>query len=161
MRISRKLGFLFAAALLFSGATIWAQSFKVLVLDALNGKPDAGMYVTFMCEDGHGWSPADEVATDASGVAEVPFRCDEGTKIDVDTYVHVLPADNSKYGKSGCGGGVQASLEDILSVGFISDPSSAGGLWCSKKISKMLKPVPGQVILFVKKPTWYQVYIAP
>jgi hypothetical protein len=51
-------------------------------------------------------------------------------------------------------------LNDVVSAGFLSKPDAAGGIWCPTKISRTLKPVPGQVIMFVKKPTWWQSHVA-
>jgi hypothetical protein len=41
------------------------------------------------------------------------------------------------------------AFNDVVSVGFVSKPDSAGGIWCPTKVSRTLKPVPGQVIMFV------------
>jgi len=48
-----------------------------------------------------------------------------------------------------------------MQVGVISKPTADGGIWCPAKVSKKLKPIPGQVIIFVKKPTWWQKHVAP
>ena len=32
----------------------------------------------------------------------------------------------------------------------------SGGIWCPARVSKTLKSVPGQITVFVKKPTWWQ-----
>jgi len=124
---------------------------RVLVLDALDGKPQAGVHVWYLCNEiPHGTNTY--VVTDKAGTADVPFYCSPGNKIELDA----VP----KIGKEGCGGGVAATLQEIESHGVISAPDSAGGIWCPTKISRKLTPVPGQVTLFVKKPTWWQAHVA-
>jgi hypothetical protein len=49
----------------------------------------------------------------------------------------------------------------ILNVGVISKPTAADRIWYPAKFSKKLKPISGQVIIFAKKPTWCQKYVAP
>ena len=82
----------------------------------------------------------------------VPYTCRPGNRIELDAVPHTE--------KEGCGSGVDATLEEIQSTGIVAHPDSAGGIWCPTKISRKLTPVPGQVILFVKKPTWYQRHFA-
>jgi hypothetical protein len=128
-----------------------SPTFRVLVLDALDGKPQAGVHVWYLCNEiPHGTN--DYVVTDKTGVADLPFSCSTDNKIELDA----VP----KIGKEGCGGGVAATLEEIKSIGVISDPTSAGDIWCPNKISRKLTAVPGQVTLFVKKPTWWQSHVA-
>lgn len=69
--------------------------FRVLVLDALDGRPQAAMYVSFLCDE----IPHQtlEVTTDKNGVAEVPYSCKSGSKIEV------VAIGNTH--KEGCGGG--------------------------------------------------------
>lgn len=125
--------------------------FKVLVLDALDGRPQAAMNISFLC----GEIPHEtnlRVTTDENGVAEVPYSCKSGSKIEVVAVGNIR--------KEGCGGGIMATIEDITSTGVVSKPDSAGSIWCPTKVSARLKPVPGQVTLFVKKPTWWQSHIA-
>ena len=124
---------------------------RVLVLDALDGKPQAGVHIDYLCDEIPHSTSTYEI-TDNTGVAFVPFSCHAGNKIELDA----VP----KIGKEGCGGGVAATLQEIESVGVISAPDSAGGIWCPTKISGKLTPVPGQVTLFVKKPTWWQSHVA-
>lgn len=124
---------------------------RVLVLDALDGKPQVGVHVWYLCNEiPHGTNTY--AVTDQTGTADVPFSCSPGNKIELDA----VP----KIGKEGCGGGVAATLQEIKSIGVISDPTSAGGIWCPTKVSRKLTPVPGQVTLFVKKPTWWQSHVA-
>jgi len=35
-----------------------------------------------------------------------------------------------------------------------------GNIWCPRQISRKLKPVPGHVTTFLKKPTWWQSHVA-
>ena len=128
-----------------------SPSFQVLVLDALNGKPQANVTIPYLCDEiPH--SLTTQATTDAKGVAVIPYTCKSGNKIELDAVPGI--------GKEGCGGGVDATLEEIMSNGIVSHPDSAGGIWCPTKISRKLTSVPGQVILFVKKPTWWQSHIA-
>jgi hypothetical protein len=128
-----------------------SASFEVLVLDALNGKPQANVTIPYLCDEiPHSLTTG--ATTDAKGVAVVPYTCKPGNKIEVDA----VP----KIGKEGCGGGVEATLEEIVSTGIVAHPDSDGGIWCPTKISRKLTPVPGQVILCVKKPTWWQSHVA-
>ena len=128
-----------------------SASFRVLVLDALSGKPQANVTIPYLCDEiPH--SITTKATTDADGVAVVPYTCKPGNKIEVDA----VP----KIGKEGCGSGAEATLEEIMSNGVVARPDAAGGIWCPTKISRKLTPVPGQVILFVKKPTWWQSHIA-
>jgi hypothetical protein len=123
---------------------------RVLVLDALDGKPQAEVRVTYLCDEiPHSYTYQ---VTDMTGLALVPFTCSAGKSIELDT----VPQNR----KEGCGGGVVATLEEIQSTGIIGKPDSAGGIWCPTKISRKLTAVPGQVTLFVKKPTWWQSHIA-
>jgi len=62
--------------------------------------------------------------------------------------------------KEQCGSDARTTLNEVRAVGFLSDPSSDDGIWCPAKVRKTLKPVPGQVTIFVKKPTWWQSHVA-
>jgi hypothetical protein len=128
-----------------------AQKVRVLVLDAISGKPETDVDVDYVCDEIPHSLPK-PVTTDATGFAEVPFSCSPGKKIELD----VIPRGK----KEGCGSGVDETLETIQSVGVVSKPDSDGGIWCPTKISSKLRPVPGQVTLFVKKPTWWQSHVA-
>jgi hypothetical protein len=135
------------------------QSFKVLVLDALNGKPQTNVRVDYFCEGQVGRSlnsPMQSILTGSDGVAQVPFGCRNGARIELS----VLPPGNDEYSKEECGGLEPEPFDKIMANGFISDPSGAGNIWCPRKVSRKLKPVPGEVIIFVKKPTWWQVHVA-
>jgi hypothetical protein len=132
-----------------------SSTFSVLVLDALDGKPQAGATVSFLCDEiPH--STNTKAITNASGIAEISYTCKPGNKIELSA---IPPAFASNH-KEGCGGGVAATAEEIKLTGVVSRPDSDGGIWCPTKISRRLTPVPGQVTLFVKKPTWYQSHVA-
>lgn len=134
-----------------SAETSSAQSIKVVVLDALDGKPQPDVRVYYLCDEiPH--SVDTYVVTDVTGIAEVHYPCHPGVKIELSA----VP----KSKKEGCGGGVEAAIGDIESTGLISSPDSAGGIWCPTKVSRRLKPNPGRVTLFIKKPTWWQSHIA-
>lgn len=142
------------------------KQFSVLVLDALNGKAQAGFEVLSSCES-KGLSKSDfEQAkkTDPNGIAQIPFRCNKNDRIQLSVTQRSISNNyesSDGYDKQECGYLEPQSLEQILTVGLISKPTAAGGIWCPTKISKKMNPVPGQVIIFVKKPTWWQVHVAP
>jgi hypothetical protein len=137
--------------MLSSSQAIFGQEIKVLVLDALNGKPEANIKVMYFCTGTLGNSPHQNTATDALGLAKISNPCSDGQEINISVY--------PPKKKEQCGVGL-VSLKDILSTGVVSKPDSDGGIWCPTKRSRTLKPVPGQIILFVKKPTWWQSHIA-
>ena len=126
-----------------------AQNFKVLVLDAVSGQPQSNMHVNFFCQDSRRNYSIEEDDTDDEGAVVVAYACKgEEPKIAID--VTGLP-------KEQCGGSeVVATFEEISSKGIISAPDAAGEMHCTTKISRKLKPVPGQVVIFVKKPSWWQ-----
>jgi hypothetical protein len=86
------------------------------------------------------------------GIATISYTCNDKQKIEISVY----PPNK----KEQCGDDVNTNLNDVTSMGFISNPSAAGGIWCSTKVSMTLKPVPGQITVFVKKPTWWQSHVA-
>jgi hypothetical protein len=135
-----------ASSMASDGPTI-----RVFVLDALDGKPQAGVPVSYLCDEIPHVLPQ-PVTTDKTGVALVPYSCKPGNKIELEA----VP----KNHKEGCGSGVDVGVEEVQSTGIVSRPDSAGGIWCPTKISRRLTPVPGQVILFIKKPTWWQSHVA-
>lgn len=55
---------------------------RVLVLDALDGKPQAGVNVDYLCGEIPHSTTAYEI-TDKTGTAEVPFSCRPGNKIEL------------------------------------------------------------------------------
>ena len=126
-----------------------AQNFKVLVLDAVSGKTQSNMQVDYSCQDSRRNYPPEEDDTDSEGIVIIPYTCKgEDPRIVID--VTGLP-------KEHCGSSaVVATFEEISSKGIISPPDAVGEMHCTTKISRKLKPVPGQVIIFVKKPSWWQ-----
>jgi hypothetical protein len=134
---------------IFSPAAYAGQSFRVLVLDALDGKPQAGVMVDYFCE-GQGYGAGREVRTNLQGLAEIPFTCSTETKIELRVNSVTTPMD-----KWECGGLRALTLEEILRSGVMSKPNS-DGFWCPARVSRTLRPVPGQVILFIKRPSWLQ-----
>jgi 5-hydroxyisourate hydrolase-like protein (transthyretin family) len=129
-----------------------AQDLKVLVLDALDGKPQAGVEVQFFCIGLPPTSPSNRFITNNEGFVKISNPCNDQQKIEISVF--------SPNKKEQCGDDFAMTFDDVVATGFISKPDSAGGIWCPTKVSRRLKAVPGQVILFVKKPTWYQSHIA-
>jgi len=128
-----------------------AQDLRVLVLDALNGKPQAKVAVEYFCSrPQHNTAPRNAL-TNNEGVATFSNPCSAEEEIEISIY----PPDK----KEQCGVG-SVTLKEILSGGAVAQPDAAGGIWCPTKVSKTLKPVPGQVIMFAKKPTWWQSHVA-
>jgi len=139
---------LIAVVVCLPSLSLMARDFKVLVLDAVNGKPQSNMHVNFFCQDSRRNYSSEEDDTDDQGVIVVPYGC-KGDEAKIAIDVTGLP-------KEQCGGSVIAAFEEISSTGIISAPDAAGEMRCSTKISRKLKPVPGQVFIFVKKPSWWQ-----
>ena len=134
--------------ILSTPAVLVAQNVRVLVLDALSGKPQSGAEVHYFCQSGtHNFLPADSDITNSEGIAIVAYRCKEDQKIEF--FVTALP-------KEECGGLDTVTFKEISSVGIISAPDGEGQMQCPTKISRKLRPVPGQVIIFIKKPSWWQ-----
>jgi hypothetical protein len=132
----------------FAPSVLVAQNVKVLVLDALSGKPQSGVEVHYFCQSGaHNFLPEDSDITNSEGLAIVSYPCKEDQKIEFS--VTALP-------KEECGGLDTVTFKEISSVGIISAPDGEGQMQCPTKISRKLKPISGQVIIFVKKPSWWQ-----
>ena len=140
--------------LLSTPGSLTAQTpvFNVLVLDALNGKPQANVKVQPLCVGLPLNFLEKAVFTNNMGIAAISYACGEDQKIEI----AVFPPNR----KEQCGGDAGMTFSDVVSVGFLSRPDSDGGIWCPTKVSKKLKPVPGQATIFVKKPTWWQSHIA-
>ncbi|HEX6770620.1 MAG TPA: hypothetical protein VF126_01250 [Acidobacteriaceae bacterium] len=151
MRLVRSVCWLLIAGVVSPQVQASAQDLKVLVLDALNGKPQANVEVEYFCTRTQHNSAHKKALTSKDGSAKFPNPCSTEEEIEI----LVSPPDK----KEQCGVG-PITLKDILSVGAVAKPDSAGGIWCPTKMSRTLKPVPGQVILFVKKPTWWQSHVA-
>lgn len=142
--------FIMATAL--SAQPVMAQDLKVLVLDALNGKPQANVEVESLCAGLPRNFSGKSALTNNKGIATIPYVCNDKQRIEILVY----PPNK----KEQCGDDVNTNLGDVISLGFISNPSAAGGIWCPTKVSKTLKAVPGQITVFVKKPTWWQSHVA-
>jgi hypothetical protein len=148
--------YLIVVSAVFLGALAKAQTFKVRVLDALNGKPYNDIPINYYCDR---YVNTVKV-TDSNGFAVIPYECKDGERIKIDTFI--ANGTTIWAGKvEECGWLEPQSIEQIMQVGVISKPTAAGGIWCPAKVSKNLKPIPGQVIIFVKKPTWGQSHVAP
>jgi len=137
---------------LFPSRKLTAQDIHVLVLDALNGKPQANVKVESLCAGPPRNFSGKAAFTNDKGVATISYACNDKQVIEIE----VFPPNK----KEQCGGDAGMTLNDVVSKGFLSKPDSADGIWCPTKVSKKLEPVPGQVILFVKKPTWWQSHVA-
>jgi hypothetical protein len=162
VKTRRVMPYLIALSAILLGALGRAQTFKVRVLDALNGKPYDNMPVNYFCfrEGERAHTSYKTTVTDSNGFAEILYECKKGETISLLT--------GALDGKSKWTGNVEEcgylgpqSIEQIMQVGLISKPTAAGGIWCPAKVSEKLKPIPGQVIIFAKKPTWWQKHVAP
>lgn len=143
-------GMLFVCMLSFTRGMM-AQDIQVLVLDALNGKPQANVQVEYFCTRPQHNSAYKKALTSNAGSAKFSNPCSAEEEIEIS----ISPPDN----KEQCGVG-PVTLKEILSVGVITHPDADGGIWCPTKVSRTLKPVPGQVVMFLKKPTWWQSHVA-
>jgi len=153
MRFTKVAAVVALSCIVAACASMEAQKIKVRVLGALNGKPYEGIEIYSLCEDSGSYSSTQRTKTDANGLAEILFSCEKGMKFKVSTYL-----EGDKL--SECGEMEGQTLQELLEVGFISDPRAAGGIWCPAKISRRMKPIPGEIILFVKRPTWWQSHVA-
>jgi hypothetical protein len=153
MRVIKRIQSLLFLVVLLPHTPLTAQTVRVLVLDALSAKPQTGVEVIYYCTGLRHNTPSKSVMTNSEGFAEFTYPCSNEEKVEIGA----LPP----HPKEGCGGGPDPlTFEEISSVGVITKPDSAGGIWCPTKKSKNLKPVPGQVVMFVKKPTWWQSHVA-
>src|SRR5579875_3820193 len=147
MRVMRISCSLLMAGMLSAQTSAVAQDLKILVLDALDGKPQASVEVEYFCVGPPLNSEHWTAITNEEGFVKIPDLCSE-KKQEID--VAVFPRNK----KEECGVG-PVTLKQILSVGVVAKPDADGGIWCPTTVSRTLKPVPGQVVLFVKKPTWW------
>lgn len=129
-----------------------AQDLRVLVVDALDGKPQANVEVVYFCTRPQHNSGHQRVRTKTDGAATFLNPCGDSEEIEISIY----PPDK----KEQCGVG-PITLKEILAVGAVAKPDANGGIGCPTKVSKTLRPVPGQITMFVKKPTWWQSHVAP
>jgi len=151
----RSLGivcWLLSACTLLCQPEIMAQDVKVLVLDALDGRPQANVEVEYFCAGPPRNSAFERTTTDKEGFAKISNFCSEKQQLEISVY--------SPDSKEQCGDDAVMNYNDVLSRGFVNKPDSAGGIWCPTKVSRTLKPLPGQVILFIKRPTWWQSHVA-
>lgn len=151
MRSLGIMSWILFACIISSSRRTMAQDLQVLVLDALDAKPQAHVEVEYFCTRTQHNSTHRTALTNNDGLAKFSDPCSDEEEIEISIY----PPDK----KEQCGVGPIA-LKDILSVGAVAKPDAAGGIWCPTKVSKILKPVPGQLIMFVKKPTWWQSHVA-
>jgi hypothetical protein len=150
----RSLGAMYwflSACMLSCNRGMMAQDLQVLVLDALDGKPEANVEVEYFCTRTQHNSAHKRTLTNNEGLAKVSNLCSDEEEIEISIY----PPNK----KEQCGVG-PITVKDILSVGVVGKPDAAGGIWCPTRVSRTLEPVPGQVIMFVKKPTWWQSHVA-
>jgi hypothetical protein len=134
--------------LILASKAVVAQDLRVLVLDAVNGKPQRRAEVHYFCQsETRNIFPVESDITNSDGTAIVFYPCKENQKIVFD--VTALP-------KEECGDLRPATSNEILGIGIISRPDGEGEMQCPTKISRKLKPLPGQVIIFVKKPSFWQ-----
>jgi 5-hydroxyisourate hydrolase-like protein (transthyretin family) len=152
MRFLRFLFWFLIAGVISPHGKVMAQDLNVLVLDALDGKPQANVEVEYFCAGPPRNSVPNRSITNKEGIAKISNFCNDKQKIEISVY----PPNK----KEQCGDDAVMTFNDVVSVGFLSKPDSAGGIWCPNKVGRTLKPVPGQVIVFVKKPTWWQSHIA-
>ena len=140
---------------LFAHPAAFAQEVRVLVLDAKSGRPQANIQVEYFCSDSRrNYFPIEEEDTDSAGIAIVPYRC-KGE--DAQIAISASGSIKERHAKEQCGDGeVVACYERISSQGILSAPDVAGQMQCTTKVSRKLKPVPGLVIIFVKRPSWWQ-----
>ena len=152
MRFLGILCWFMIAGMLFPQERMMDQGLNVLVLDALDGKPQANVEVEYFCAGPPRNSAPNRSITNNEGIAKISSFCNDKQKIEISVY----PPNK----KEQCGDDGVMTFNDVVSVGFLSKPDSAGGIWCPTKVSRTLKPVPGQVIMFIKKPTWWQSHVA-
>ena len=151
MRLPRMVVLLLLVGTFPARPQVTGRGLKVVVLDALNGKPQANVKVESFCVGPPGNERGQTAFTNDEGIAIVSYTCSANQAIEFE----VFPPSK----KEQCGDDVKTNLADVTSRGFISNPSAAGGIWCPTKVGRTLKPVPGQVTVFVKKPTWWQSHV--
>ena len=139
-----------SGCLLYCAPALMSQDLKVRVLDALDGKPQARVKVEYFCTGTGHTSNHQRSETDDQGTALVGV-CPDDEEIEITVY----PGDK----KEQCGVG-PVRTKEVQSLGVVTKPDSDGGIWCPTKVSRKLTPVPGEIIMFVKKPTWWQSHIA-
>ncbi len=111
----------------------------------------AGIHVNYVCDNSPHFQPR-PVVTGNKGIAEIPYTCHANNTIEMWTY--------SPDGKRGCGGTIAETIGRIEATGIVSNPGSSAGMMCSTRVSRKMKPTPGEVVLFVKKPNWWQSHVS-
>lgn len=151
MRVVWMWGFM-ALSVIPVAAQVPTGDVRVLVLDALTGKPQQNVSVRYLCTSpGHN-SGSKESLTGPDGFATFAYPCGSEERMDI----RLIPPDP----KEECGDLPLLTFKEIISTGVVARPDAAGNIWCPTKVSSTLKPLPGQVIMFVKKPTWWQSHVA-
>ena len=152
MTSSRILRPLLLVAALTTAAAAQTPAYKVLVLDAADGKPQEGIKVGYLCE-GKGWEPQDEIRTGPDGIAVIPYTCEGGPP----AIMLRVPASADVVE---CGRADSLDWSEVVNTGVVAEPPTGqGDMTCSRAISRKLKPVPGQVTTFVKKLNWWQLHV--
>ena len=128
------------------------QRVRVLVLDALDGKPQAKVEINYFCTGKPNNLPQKSSITGADGMAEIIVPCTPDLQLELSA----IPPE----GKEQCSDLPPFSYDEIMTRGILTDPTAGGSIWCPTKVSKKLKAVPGQITIFVKKPTWWQSHVA-
>ena len=99
---------------IFAPTVLIAQSVRVLVLDALSGKPQSRVEVYYFCQrETHNSLPADSDITNSDGIAIVSYPCKDDQKIAFD--VTALP-------KEECGELHAVTFKEISEIGIVSPP---------------------------------------
>ncbi len=138
--------------MLFCKTNLTTQGIKILVLDAVDGTPQSRVQVYYSCTNKLHNSPPKSEYTNLEGFAQISFSCGDDEKIEL-----WLTAPDRK---EPCGELPPLKFGEISSLGIVSKPDAAGGIRCPTKVSEKLKPLPGQVTMFIKKPTWWQSHVA-
>src|SRR5579863_4584128 len=105
------LGSLIVGTLFFQ-SELQSQELKVLVLDALNGAPQANVKVEPFCAGPPLNFFGKSAFTDDKGIATISYVCNETQVIEIEVFPPIK--------KEQCGGGAPLSFHDISSVGFVS-----------------------------------------
>ena len=151
MRSLRAMFWFLLACIFSCNRGMLAQDLQVHVLDALDGRPQANVEVEYFCTRTQHNTEHKRALTNSEGFAQISNPCSAEEDIEISIY----PRNKKKQ----CGVG-PITLKEILSVGVVAKPDADGGIWCPTKVSRTLKPVPRQVIMFVKQPRWWQSHVA-
>jgi 5-hydroxyisourate hydrolase-like protein (transthyretin family) len=125
MRFLRFLFWFLIAGVISPHGKVMAQDLNVLVLDALDGKPQANVEVEYFCAGPPRNSVPNRSITNNEGIAKISNFCNDKQKIEISVY----PPNK----KEQCGDDAVMTFNDVVSVGFLSKPDSAGGIWCPKQ----------------------------